>query len=378
MCDYLLDFTLHLFCRKTLGDLFTTTSKQLPSFPISIQPNSPSRSYRESSPTKGGGGLYSSSPTNSLTLVGRRSPNHEVQMDAIAEDCTEDSTTPTNIHPPAVIPSEVIDLISRPLSPRCSNGSGGGDWGRGVPRTVGSNGSFQSHPLQSTKIVDKNRQRKTGVHMVKCPVSPHMVSAMEAKMCDCGGHLGVGEDDHLDNNGLHHLLSQPSPIIHPSVKQVSTNTLPILATSHPQVLMGMLQAPVYNTLTSVAAAPPPSPPPPQTLISSKYIYSTNNYQMQTSVPTPTPSTMSCGQSTLDASTLLQMQISSNHKVLSHILKHSGIPFLHQNNVFSVNHLGVQFQIHVTNEIQLQFIAGDTMQYQSLCSELFSRLAPSVQ
>ena len=328
-----------LFCRKTLGD--PTTSKQHPSFPINIQPNSTSHSYSESSPSKGGGVVYSSSPTNSLTLVGQMSPNHEVQMDAIAEDCSEYSSTLVNIHPPSVIPSEVSDTLSkRPSCSKYSDGSGG-DGGRGVPRTLGSNRSFQSYSPQLIKLVDMNRQAKMDVPLFKCPVSSHVVSAMETKMCNCGGHLGgVGEDDHLDKNGLHHLLSQPS-LIHPSVKQVSTNTLPILSTSHPQVLLGVLQAPVYNTLNSVAAVGLPLPPP-QSLISSEYIYSTNNYHMQTSVPTHTPSTVSCTQNIPDASSLLQMQISSNHEVLSHILKHSGIPFLHQNNVFSVNHLGMQF------------------------------------
>lgn len=294
-------------------------------------------------------------------------------MDAIAEDCTEDSTTPTNIHPPATIPSDISDLLTNGSSSlRSSNGSGG-DQGGCDPNTVGSNGSFQSYATQSTTLLDENRRRRTGAHMLKCPVPSQMASFVETKMCNGVGvsPLGVGEENQLDKNGLHQLLSQPPPPppTHPSVKQVSTNTPPIFTTSQPQVLLGMLQAPVYNALTSV---------PPQNIISSEYIYSTSNYHVQTTVPTLIPTTASCGWSALDDSTLLQMQISSNHKALSHILKHSGIPYMHQNNVFSVNHLGVQFQIHVTNKIQLQFIAGDTMQYQSLCTQLFSRLAPSVQ
>lgn len=72
--------------RYTLPELFPrgnhllehtpNVHSQLPSFPINMQP-------REGSPTK----IYGTSPSSS---IGRRSPIHEVQMDSIAEDCTED------------------------------------------------------------------------------------------------------------------------------------------------------------------------------------------------------------------------------------------------------------------------------------------------
>lgn len=383
-----------LFSRYTLGDLgdiVTNTSKQLPSFPISFQPNASSHSYRESSPSnKGGGSLFSSSPTNSLTVVGRRSPNHEVQMDAIAEDTTEDSTTPTNIHPPAIIQSGVGGLVVN--GPPNSRSGGGEDGGRGggLSTNVGSNGSFQGYPARSTTPVDETRQRRTGAHMLKSPVSPQMMSAfLETDMCNNvssgvgdlgGGGERVGEDNCVAKNGLHQLLSQPPPPSPPSsVKQVppaaAANAAHISTTSQPQVLLGMLQTPVYNTLTSA---------PPHPVISSEYIYSTSNYHMQTTVPMLAPTVMtSCSQSALGASELLQMhKLSNNYDVLvshiSSVLDHSGISYMHQKNVFSVHHLGVHFQIHITNKIQLQLIAGDAVQYQSLCTHLFSRLAPSVQ
>lgn len=298
-------------------------------------------------------------------------------MDAIAEDFTEDSTTPTNIHPPAVLQSG-DHIINRPSSPSSSNINGGDGGGGGLSSSsVGSNGSFQGgYPARSTTPVDEKRQRRTGAF-----VSPQIMSAvLEPDMRSVGvsgngvGGLGVGlgEGNHLAKNGLHRLLSQPTPPTLPPVKEVPTNTAHISTSSQPQVLLGMLQTPVYSTLT---------PATPHPVISSEYIYSTNNYHMQTTVPTLAPTAvMSCGQSA--ASELLHMQkLSSNYDILSHVssvLDHSGINYLHQKNVFSINHLGVHFQIHVTNKIQLQFIAGDAMQYQSLCTQLFSRLAPSVQ
>lgn len=76
--------------------------------------------------------------------------------------------------------------------------------------------------------------------------------------------------------------------------------------------------------------------------------------------------------------LMQIQQLSSH--VSTVLGNFGIPFVHdhQDNVFTVHHHGVQFQIHVARNIQLQYIAGDTNQYQSLCSQLYSRLVPTTQ
>ena len=83
--------------RNTLPELYPTTTRRhhildqrlaghtpLPSFPVNVQP-------RESSPTK----IFSSG--SSTSSLGRRSPIHEIQMDSIAEDLTEDSVdTMTN------------------------------------------------------------------------------------------------------------------------------------------------------------------------------------------------------------------------------------------------------------------------------------------
>ena len=81
---------------------------QLPSFPVSVIQN------REGSPTKS---IFGSSPNGTTTVgVGRRSPIHDIQMDSIAEDSTEDSTTPTEMNPPASIAMVVSN--HNPPSPR--------------------------------------------------------------------------------------------------------------------------------------------------------------------------------------------------------------------------------------------------------------------
>ena len=77
--------------RNTLPELYPATARRhhildqrlaghtpLPSFPVNIQP-------RENSPTK----IFSSG--SSTSSLGRRSPIHEIQMDSIAEDLTEDT-----------------------------------------------------------------------------------------------------------------------------------------------------------------------------------------------------------------------------------------------------------------------------------------------
>ena len=293
-------------------------------------------------------------------------------MYAIAEDCTEEPTTPTNTVSPAV-----TDLVTNGSMTSRGSSVSGEDLS-GLASTLGSNGSYQSNSMRSTRPVDNSRQRRTGVQMVKSPISPQVMSASsEKKVCYIGSGSGgdsrrASEDKSVDDkNRLHQLLmSQPPPA---TVKQAPALVpLTTAATTQPHVLLGMLQAPVYNTLTTIS---------PQTVISSEYISSSNNYHMVTTVPTLTSSTtsaLSYGQRPLDASILLQTQITTNNKFLSQILEHFGIPFQYQNNVFSVDHLGVRFQIFVTNKIQAQYIGGDTMQYESLCTKLFSRLAPFVQ
>jgi len=347
--------------------------------------------------------MYNSSPTNSLTVVGRRSPNHD-QMDAIAEDTTEDSTTPTNIHPPPiVIRSGVVD---EPTSLHNRVGEGGG----GLSPNRGSSGNF-SGPGPRPSTPDEGRQRRSGALALKSPVSPQMVFSF-LETGDLNGSVNCREKDGKKStegrlcqgappNGLHQLLSQPPQPPAPPTSVVANPFPPSSSTAvHPpasiasssngnssNTLLGMLKSPVVNDSSHqqphqhkphLHHQPRPQYQTLNSDLNSAVVYpNSNNYHLvQASFP-PTAARIqpiSCAQ---------QMQKVSEGDVLisqiSSLLDNSGITYInHQNNVISVKHPVVHFQIHVTNKVQTAFIAGDTMQYQSLCSQLFSRLTQSVQ
>ncbi len=368
----------------------------MPSFPVNIQST---RSSRETSPTNKGSGMFNSSPTSSLTIVGRRSPNHD-QMDAIAEDTTEELTTPTNIHPPTVIQSSVVD---EPPNLQSRLGEGGG----GLSPNMGSNGSFQGYLSRST-TPEEGRQRRTGFNALKSPVSPQMVFSF-IKTGDLNAEEGSGESGNKKsaadvqgsvpqvNGGLHHLLAQPSvapPAASSSAPSSITNGAQVpTMNGNSSTLLGMLKSPVTisNEMTSV-------PHPHQLQQQQQQLYqhqqtlhhimnseqsspysSSNNYRI---VQAAFPTTVSAATAIQPISCAQQMQkVSAGDLLISQIsslLDHSGISYVHQNNIISVQHPGVHFQIHITNTVQTSFIAGDANQYQSLCSQLFSRLGPSVQ
>ena len=380
----------------------------MPSFPINIPPSM----ARNPSPTKS---IYpGSSPTSSLTMVGvgRRSPNHEGQMDAIAEDCTEDPITPTEMAPPthahhhlhhhhhhhqlghgSALVEDASNLSLVPpssSSPSSSSLTGSGQMG------VGPGGEV--YPPRPLTPGEEMRQRQTGANMVQPSptLSPSLSQDMMA-MGGGGGSRGEGEgcDSTTSNvsttptntnttavpspkNGLHHLLTSgnpqtkapppptPSSHHHPHHYHLSSSE----HQSQPQQhvgLKGMLLTPVTNA----------QPAPHQhhhhhhtsvqhSFINHEVIY---NGSPMNGYSTSTAAAAAVAQA--DMAALLQIQQMTNH--ISTILDHFGIPFVHQNNVFTANHHGVQFQIHVARNIQLQYIAGDTNQYQSLSSQLYSRL-----
>ena len=307
-------------------------SKQLPSFPVNVLPAV--STVRETSPTKT---FYSSSPTASPIIVGRRSPNCEVQMDAIAEDYTEDSSTPTETVPPTNINSAVDEIVQNPPSPSMCNGQLGFN-----------NSSGQNYP----RSIDDTKHRRSGATIYQSSMHPQMMTAvLQAKVDDSKRTISP-------KNSLHQLLSNNL-----------TKTAPA---NQPQVLRNMLQSPI-NTQTSVIQSNP--------MNNSDYLQDPSaingyNSTMMASMPRQSQNIID------DVSLLLMQQQLSNHKILSShvsmVLNSFGMPFFHHNNVFTVQHLGVQFQIHVTNDIQLQYINGDTSQYQSLCSQLYNTLVSTVQ
>lgn len=155
-------------------------------------------------------------------------------------------------------------------------------------------------------------------------------------------------------NGLHQLLMSTNN----QIKTAPTTT----TTNNHQVLLGMLQSPLSN---SQQQEPETSNQP----INSDYglIYRANPLTNCNAPVIPEIAGMAA---------LVQIQQLANH--VSTVLGNFGLQYVHQNNVFTVDHLGVRFQIHVAGNIQLQYVAGDMTQYQSLCSQLYNSLIPTTQ
>ena len=231
-------------------------------------------------------------------------------MDIIAEDCTEELSTPTETTPPTDIRSNIADNMKKPPSPRGA--------------------------IIGGESVDEPRRRRTGASVLQ---SSQVSAVFEAELQN---------EKPPAKNGLHQLLTNPPPV-------------KIVPNTQPQALIGMLSNPIYP------------------VISSDYSYSMVTDTMtniMSSAPQPPP------QNIMDVSMLLQMQHTANRNNLSHvstILSNVGIRHqVHPNNVIMANHQGVSFKIHVANNIQLQYLSGDTSHFQSLHSELMSRLVSTAQ
>lgn len=351
----------------------------MPAFPVNILPTSGTL-VRDPSPTKA---LYGSSPTSTHVSVGRRSPNLDSQMDAIAEDCTEDLVTPTvtptdTVPPVSLVPDSRLTSslqgadttgsyprhrgrtslgANEAVFPRIGNrisvggneapafqrtgraSVGGGDAPTAFQRTgrtsLGGNEAWHatSDPTYQQPMVtpsDDKRQRRTGASMLQS--SSYNPSPAPAK------------------NGLHQLLMSAG-------NNHLTKTTPSSTSNN--LLLSMLQSPLSNS------QPQHQEQTPNQLINSDYINNTTGNSFSTTQ-----------QGMLEMATLVQIQQLANH--VSTVLNNFGLPHVHQNNVFTVDHHGVRFQIHVARNIELQYVAGDMLQYQSLCSQLYSSLVSTTQ
>lgn len=302
----------------------------MPSFPVSVAQN------RESSPTRA---LYSASPTSSLT--GRRSPIHDVQMDAIAEDCTEDSsTTPTATYPPTSMRS-----LSNPSSPRVSTSIRNKQIG-------GPNSPRQVTPKHSHGL-EEPKQRRSGA------ISPVIQAQIEASISNEHSTMMLNGKRSPENGrtGHHHILP------------VSNGELPQTTN---QGLIGMLQTPPMKTQNHF-----PLQFPPQTQFNQDYVYAQTLNDYNTHLAAVYHHTAMPHHHTNYAQTPV-------HSMLSHVssvLNTCGIAYQHSNGAFHVDHQGVRLQILVGNfphlaaqsAIQLQYVAGDTAHYQHLCSQLYTHL-----
>ena len=393
---------------------------QLPSFPVSVIQN------REGSPTKS---IFGSSPNGTTTVgVGRRSPIHDIQMDSIAEDSTEDSTTPTEMNPPASIAMVVSN--HNPPSPRLGGirRASVGDHSAAVntglmmpPTQAQQQQKVSSRPTtpSSLQAGDGNepRRRRSGA------ISPALQEQIQASIQEHSSppqsnqqqqHQQQGEQLQLQallQNGRNH-----HPMINDAANQILASSK-----SNPmsQGLMSMLQTPLPNSTPQPNAV---SMHTPQIAENGQLIHMAG--QQSSSLAQGVPQMHAAGflyanalnhfngvnvaafhTAVMPTHAALLQSNSPFHQpamsppqaaqppqqpnpagnvqdVLSHVsavLNHCGIQYHHNNGVFAIDHQGVRLHILVChlasqqNAIQLQYVAGDASQYQTLCSHLYNRL-----
>lgn len=102
----------------------------------------------------------------------------------------------------------------------------------------------------------------------------------------------------------------------------------------------------------------------------------NGYQsvMQQSVMTPNHVTSLPPQAPLSNEYNMSVEGMLSH--VSSVLNSCRIPYQHSNGVFSLEHQGVQLRILICNypcSIQLQYVAGNTLQYERVCTQLYNQL-----
>ena len=378
---------------------------QLPSFPVSVIQN------REGSPTKS---IFGTSPNGSTTVgVGRRSPIHDIQMDSIAEDSTEDSATPTEVNPPVSIAMVVSN--HSPPSPRLGGmrRASIGDRSAAVNAALmmpaqGQQQQVSSRPTTPSSLQagdnGEPRRRRSGAispalqEQIQASIQEHSQpqqqhQQQQGEQLQLQALLQNGRNHHPIMNDASQILASPksnpmsqglmsmlqSPLPNnPQPNAVSMHTPQIaengqlirmagqqsssLAQGVPQMHTGFLYANALNHFNSVnVAAFHTAVMPTHALMQPNSLFHQPALSQQPQQPNPAGNVQD---------------------VLSHVssvLNHCGIQYHHSNGVFAIDHQGVRLHILVChlasqqNAIQLQYVAGDASQYQTLCSHLYNRL-----
>ena len=381
---------------------------QLPSFPVSVIQN------REGSPTKS---IFGTSPNGNSTIgVGRRSPIHDMQMDSIAEDSTEDSATPTEVNAPV----SIAMLVSHhsPPSPHLSGISvmrraSVGDHSAAVTAalmmpTQGQPQQVSSRPTTPSSLQagenGESRRRRSGA------ISPALQEQIQASIQEHSQPQQQNQQQQGEQLQLQALL-QNGRNHHPIMNDASQILASPKSNQMSQGLMSMLQSPLPSStqpntmsmhtpqiaengqLIHMAGQQSSSLAQgiPQMQTGFLYANALNHYNNMAAFHTAVMPTHALMQpnSPFHHPALSQHQqpqqpnpAGNVQDVLSHVssvLNHCGIQYHHSNGVFAINHQGVRLHILVChlatqqNAIQLQYVAGDTSQYQTLCSHLYSRL-----
>lgn len=389
---------------------------QLPSFPVSVIQN------REGSPTKS---IFGTSPNGTTTVgVGRRSPIHDMQMDSIAEDSTEDSATPTEVNPPVSIamvvsnhspPSPRLGVLRRAsVGDRSAAMNAGG--GLMMPAQGQTQQQVSSRPTTPSSLQagdnGEPRRRRSGA------ISPALQEQIQAS---------IQENSHQQQQQQQTQQQQGEQLQLQALLQNGRNHHHIMNDAS-QILASPKSSPMSQGLMSMLQSPLPNNPQPNAVpMNTPHIAENGQLihmagQQSSSLAQGVPQINAAGflyanalnhfngvnvaaafhpavmpthhhalmqpnspfhQPALSQPQPQQPNPAGNvQDVLSHVssvLNHCGIRYHHSNGVFAIDHQGVRLHILVChlasqqNAIQLQYVAGDASQYQNLCSHLYNRL-----
>ena len=277
-------------------------------------------------------------------------------MDCISEDQTEDSISPSPSSSHHSPPSPRVGGLRRSSLDAGTTNKQLLNYRKTstpIPRTTGM--------LANALCEMPERQRRMGIGSA---AHPRVVAAMQ-------DHRRLSVENSTVAT-FHHLRRRNSDQL-PSTS-VSSNSA---------VLSQQLQMPTFsqqNSTTqdtdrtgeqSVSQAPMLSLPNGQCHPEASYTNGLNGYnaqmhQFHNHLP---PGHMNGG---------VQNQQVSVQAMLSHVssvLSLCRIPFLLNERVFTIEHQGVQLQIVISSDItiQIQYLAGDTVQYQRVCAHLYTQL-----
>lgn len=320
------------------------------SFPVSVIQN------RSTSPTKS---IHSNPSSSSL---GGRNPIHE--MDCISEDQTENLASPTR-----------VSAHHSPPSPRMGanrRSSLGAESSIKHLLNVRKNStpvSAHSNTLSTarTEEVAEKRQRRVG-----SAISPPLHARITATLAN-GQNQRRLSGEPTSSTALTYLLRRRN------------SDQPTTTASNHQTLLSQLQMPTFNhqksvpetctEATSMSLQNGLSQCYPEAIYTNGHNRSnhTTNAQLHNTLTTHIQH---------PALPNAHMSIEGILTHVSSVLSSCGIPYQHNDGVFTLEYQGVQLQIYITNipySIQLRYLAGDTTQYETVCTQLYNQLQryPSV-
>lgn len=353
--------------RNTLPDLFPSNplmshaaGRHQAAFPVNTMQG------HIASPTKPLHGSGSSS-----TSVGRRSPIHEVQMDIISEDLTEESVAPPNTFVTNALSNHTHHHHSPP-SPRSMYNR---------RSSLGAE-TQQFRQGNLTHNLTASRQRKTGA--ISSVLQAQITATLRQKQ-------SLSPTVETTTSMLATYLQK---------RRNSDQLISVSSSTTQQSLRNRLQMPAFNHQQEDAREPvtpprvvAPATVPPATIQNGGQCFS--DVINPNSVSSPFNTHLRNGFHFQNATS--SVTVPANHVdllpqtppinnygmsaegMLSHVsavLNYCHIPYQLSNGVFSLEHQGVHLKILVCNvpcSIQLQYVAGNPSHYEQICTQLYNQL-----